>query len=254
MRMRRVLVFLFASYALPQDAQLQIPSFANGPAGRPPSGVVTVKLPDQIEFVVNGTRIMNRPYSGTETLETNQTLTNGAVTMRRSEKVWRDSEGRMRREKPLYAGSDPPDTPTIIEILDSAAGVYYVYITNAQKKVAYRVTFPPGPNVRTSGPILPTPGPGDDGGVVEEIPPRSIEGLETVGRRETRKSPPNMVWENWTSMQIWRYVLFTETSPNLARVSKLTNVSTQNPPAALFAPPPDYNVQDSPFSFTIPFP
>ena len=159
----------------------------------------------------------------------------------------------MRREKPLYAGWDPPETPTIVEILDSAAGVYYVYITHAQRKVAYRVAFPASPLVRNSGPILPTPGPGDDGGVVEAIPSRSIEGLETVGRRETRKTPTNMVWEHWTSMQIWRYVLFTETSSNLTRVSKLTNVSTQNPPAALFAPPPDYTVQDSPSSFTIPF-
>jgi hypothetical protein len=64
------------------------------------------------------------PYSAEEVAEDLQTLADGTHISRQfaPTKVYRDSAGRIRRERPLFRGpvvaSGPTDAPTLVEISD----------------------------------------------------------------------------------------------------------------------------------------
>ncbi len=88
--------------------------------------------------------VTGAPYSGEETQEHTQTLSDGThitqPVMRRM--MYRDSLGRTRVERSLMgpprAGANAPQLPTVIEITDPAAGVQYTLDTQA--KIAHRST------------------------------------------------------------------------------------------------------------------
>ncbi len=87
--------------------------------------------------------ITGAPYSGEEVTERVQTLADGThitqTTMGR--RVFRDSLGRTRSERPLAMGPPAGEAPVIVEITDPVAG--FQYTLDAQKKVAHRFALPP---------------------------------------------------------------------------------------------------------------
>jgi TonB family protein len=130
------------------------------PQGPPP--------PDNVWFVASemnfdGKVVKGAPYSAQAVTETTQTLSDGnRIVNKSSATVYRDSEGRTRREQslrvigPYAANVEPPQT---IFINDPVAGVNYALDTRshtAHKMAPMRFEFKypagDGPGVRTGGP------------------------------------------------------------------------------------------------------
>ena len=87
--------------------------------------------------------ITGAPYSGEEVNETVQTLADGThITQTMpATKVYRDSLGRTRTERPMFRGPigfghNVPDAPSIIEIIDPVAQSRYTL--DSQNRVAHR--------------------------------------------------------------------------------------------------------------------
>lgn len=99
--------------------------------------------------------VKGAPYSGEEVSEHVQTVADGTrfTQSNMQRKVFRDSEGRVRTERPMFMGNPmantPPDSPTVIEITDPVAGFHYVLDT--QSKVAHRQTLPELPAMGPNG-------------------------------------------------------------------------------------------------------
>lgn len=125
------------------------------------------------EMSFDGKLVKGAPYSGQGVTEVTQVLADGNRIVKRSTTmIYRDSEGRTRREStlrsfgPSATGSEPPTT---IFINDPVAGTTYTLDTNshvARKMPAYRFEWKtPGEGVRTPGSpstqgvIVPAPAP-----------------------------------------------------------------------------------------------
>jgi hypothetical protein len=152
-----------------------------GPTGTTPQlppmpgpGVVTTQLLGGagmgFQFVsaepAVSTRVVKKaPYSLEATIETAQTLSDGNRIVRRQVvRVFRDSEGRTRREETLsaigpWAASGPP--PTIVTIQDPVSGL--TYSLDPQIKIA--TTLPSVLGGQTQGFVLGTNGGGLSGGM-----------------------------------------------------------------------------------------
>jgi hypothetical protein len=96
------------------------------------------------EFSFDGKTVKGAPYSAEIVTETIQTLGDGNRIIRNSSsKIYRDGEGRMRREQALkvvgpWAVSG--EAPTMITINDPVAGVHYNLNTNT--KIAHKMVPP----------------------------------------------------------------------------------------------------------------
>ena len=93
----------------------------------------------------------NAPYSGQQEIEVSQTLQGGVHVSHPSpsgQKIWRDSQGRIRVEKSLMPGRNRADgVPTLVEIQDPVAGC--TYIMDDVHRIAHRikVSVAPQPNM-----------------------------------------------------------------------------------------------------------
>jgi hypothetical protein len=128
----------------------------------PGPGVVTTQLVGAgmgFQFVsaepaVSTRVVKNAPYSLEATIETAQTLYDGnRIVHRQVVRVFRDAEGRTRREETLsaigpWAASGPP--PTIVTIQDPVSG--RTYSLDPQIKVA--TTLPSGLGLQTHDPQI----------------------------------------------------------------------------------------------------
>lgn len=194
-----------------------------GPEGAPPP------LDRNFVFVASesfsGKVVKGAPYSAEAVTETIQTLSDGnRIVNRLASSVFRDSEGRTRREQtlkglgPFGASEEPLQT---IFINDPVAGVTYSLDSRsrtAHKSAPFKFDFttklPPGaegqrfefkvaPGTAPSGGVIMTAplGPGPDGPRIPAPPPPPIEGAAAaVGTStyvfRTRKGPdPNEVKE-----------------------------------------------------------
>ena len=85
--------------------------------------------------------VINAPYSGEEVMESVQVLADGTRITRPSlppqQKIWRDSQGRVRSERPMGPRLDSNELPAIVQITDPVAG--YVYVLDTVNRVAHRV-------------------------------------------------------------------------------------------------------------------
>ena len=89
------------------------------------------------EFSFNGRPVANAPYSADEKTESVQTLADGnRITNTTTAHVYRDSQGRTRREMTLPGfGGDQPHTITTIN--DPITGVNYTF--DSENKVAHQI-------------------------------------------------------------------------------------------------------------------
>jgi hypothetical protein len=127
-------------------------------------------------LAIGGEPVKGAPYSAEAVTETTQIMADGArITRKISVKIYRDSEGRERRDEalnPLTGLSVTPDRPPTISISDPVAGANYML--NVLGHSAIRIPKPsaPPPAFGNSGggnpaggvaPAIvfqPTPGPG----------------------------------------------------------------------------------------------
>ena len=148
--------------------------------------------------------------------------------------TWRDSQGRIRTERPVYQTRPgqpiPPDNFTITEIRDPVAG--FQYILDPVTHTAHRTPFKPEA-VTTLRRFI---GDGER---------QTISGVEAVVRRVGPTT------ETWVDPKSGVTLLQKSTGPNGVTMT-MRNYSNAEPDPALFAPASDYRVVDEtgPFQVT----
>ncbi len=291
MRTVKQAVLLLASGAalLAQQQSVLITRGGAGVVGAGPTGIGS-----NFNFVagepVGGNPVKGAPYSAEAVTESTQTLADGnRIVNRSTATVYRDSEGRERREQslpaigPFAAQGEPAKT---IFISDPVAGVNYSL--DPSGKVAVKLPsvkmpdFPPPPKDgapvfvrRIEGPMAGMAAAGSqmmyfrqgigDGSApqAEQLGSKAIEGVSADGTRTTitiaagqigNDQPIRIENEMWRSPELQVIVQSTHSDPRMGTMSySLRNVSRSEPPAALFQVPADYTLTDAP-TFQRPLP
>jgi len=165
--------------------------------------------------------------------------------------VYRDSEGRVRREVQfeLNTPSTGATKRTMIVITDPVSGNRYML--NPQNKTAHSMPIHPPKN---GGPPEgePPARPGDDV-ATEQLGNKTILGLTAQGTRVTRTIPAgqignakpiSVITERWVSTDLQIPLLTTHNDPMMGTMtSKVTSVNRSEPDASLFQVPADYKVE-----------
>ncbi len=203
------------------------------------------------------------PYSAQVSTDMTQVLSDGnRINRKNTGMVYRDSEGRTRREQtmnsigPFATGGNPIQ---VVLINDPVAGVHYVL--EPQKKVARKMPMPPGeflnaPETRRLSVAS------QETVKSESLGQQVMEGITVEGTRITRTIPAGaignelpieIVTERWFSSDLQANVMVKRTDPRIGTsVYQLTNVTRSDPAAPLFQVPADYIVQEGkPGSFRI---
>jgi hypothetical protein len=214
-----------------------------------------------------GKVVKGAPFSATANSETTQKLQDGTTIDRTtSSTVYRDSQGRVRREVTL-SGFGPLQTSgkphTMITIGDPVAGVHYML--DPEQKVAHKMT----PHKGGKGGGFS----GDNAQAFEQkmqkrmakqeaegtlkkesLGTQTINGMNAEGTRITHTIPAGqigndkpiqIVFERWYSPDLQIVVKSTRSDPRFGTTTyALTNVQRTEPAAALFTVPPDYTVKE----------
>jgi hypothetical protein len=216
--------------------------------------------------------VRNAPYSAATHTEITQTLADGnRIHHPTNGKIFRDSEGRVRNEQTL-AGLDAlaphAGAQQVVFINDPVAGVNYAL--NIHDKTATRTTWGRpggpeggrgrGPGSRGDSPKGAAPGgrfgrgPNGQGDNVktESLGRRTIAGLPADGTRTTftipagqagNEQPMQIVSEVWYSPDLQATVFSRHWDPRMGEeIFRLSDIARAEPPAALFQPPPDYQI------------
>jgi hypothetical protein len=189
--------------------------------------------------------ITGAPYSASQQIQFQQTLADGNQIQRAEEnKVYRDSQGRVRTEATLPArpGSNGA-THTVITIFDPVAG--YVAHLNPDKQTAMKMTLPATPAARPTPPAPPNV-------TKQDLGTQSINGLAATGTRITETIPAGafgnqqpiiVTREVWVSTALSVPVLVKSTDPRHgSSTMQLTDISRSEPDASLFQIPSTYTV------------
>jgi len=230
------------------------------------AGTGDVFFADRIELLgfgggLHGGKVVKgAPFSAIATSTTIQTLADGnRITRTTQTKVYRDSQGRLRKEVtlpaigPLAASGQQH---SFIEISDPVAGT--AYVLEPDQKVARQLPGPGGMKVRTGG------GPDGKGfyrnfkgaaeatAKTESLGPQTIEGVNTEWTRTTRtipageignEKPITITSQHWHSADLQMDVKSTHSDPRFGDTTyTLTNIQRTEPAASLFAVPSDYTV------------
>jgi hypothetical protein len=200
------------------------------------------------------------PYTADEVTVTTQTLADGTkITGKRLVKLYRDSQGRLRREwfKAEAESVGQGDSPQSVEINDSVAGASYNLNPRdrtAQKREIRRPTPSAAhQSAAASGNLTPAP-PVPPRPTVEDLGTQVIEGLEARGERITRTipagaegndQPMQINYERWYWPKARLVLLSVTNDPRYGEiVLRLTNLVLDEPPAELFQVPADYTLEE----------
>jgi hypothetical protein len=204
--------------------------------------------------------VTGAPYSGVE-VRTLQRVLAGGNTIQRQEQstVYRDSQGRVRRETTRTT----PDgqTATRVTISDPVAGV--IHELDVKNKTAFTrpARFPSQPQMANAGRTQ-TMGagrrPAQTGPNVkrETLAAQSLHGIAASGSRVTRTIPAGTIGnsqaiesvrEIWTADDLKVPLMIKVTDPRMGTtVTELTNINRSQPDPSLFQVPADYTVRKGP--------
>jgi hypothetical protein len=211
-----------------------------------------------------GRVVKNAPYSADLVTESTQTLADGShVHQTNTARVYRDSEGRTRREQSLGSlrslSANAPHTQMVF-INDPVAGVNYALNPVAKTANQSAWTRHPGPNgqqgangSRPQAQFAHQHQRGNDANVkTESLGTQTIEGVQAQGTRTTFTIPANtmgndaaiqIVNERWYSPDLQMVVLTKHSDPRSGEtVTRLSNINRAEPSAALFQVPSDFKV------------
>lgn len=215
---------------------------------------------------VSGGVVKNAPFSAEATTTTTQVLGDGnRIEQSTTQKLYRDSQGRERREASMMAvgALAQPDAPMTVTISDPMERVSYTL--NPQARTARRmpgigmvlnsaagnstVTLNLGFYRTAAGTRLTT---AETSKTTEDLGWKTIEGVTAQGTRTTETIPAgkignvlpiNVVDEVWYSPDLHMNVETTHTDPRTGEVVyKLININRGEQPRSLFEPPADYTV------------
>jgi hypothetical protein len=236
------------------------------------------------EFGVAGKPVKNAPYSADAVSETNQTLADGnRIRHTSSTRVYRDSQGRTRRESVLgVVGLGPEaELPKLVFISDPVAGFSYVLnlkdrtasktriVTADQKLATLHARLAQGSSEDRHFEVRAGEGAahaemrtftytarssGADSAKRETLPKQNIEGVIAEGSRTTFSIPAgqvgnerqiDIVSERWYSPELQTVVLTRQNDPRAGETTfRLTNISRSEPAVSLFEVPPDFKISE----------
>jgi hypothetical protein len=256
-----------------------------GPAGEPLDNVIFAGSEMGLNF--EGKVVKGIPYSGQAITETTQKLGDGnRIINQNTASVYRDSEGRTRREEAIAAiGPMANGTmPEAIFINDPVAGVSYMLEPNsrvAHKMMPMRFEFrgeagankirenhktlavgsPETFTVQVEPSVEADVKPGlarkmEKRPATESLGKQNIEGVEAEGTRITMTIPAGeigneraieIVSERWYSPELQTVIMTKHSDPRFGEtVYRLTNISRGEPDKSLFQVPSDYVIKESP--------
>ena len=209
----------------------------------------------------SGRVVKGLPYSGQYITETTQLLADGNRIRRKiTAQVYRDGEGRTRREESLAAlGALLPDgsLPQLVLISDPVAGVGYVLNPKdrtCEKTPGGRHLGPPPDAGKTADRGLPRDLGDNATSKTESLGRQTIEGLQADGTRTTvtipagkigNEQPIQVVSERWYATELQVVVMQKRSDPRGGEtVSRLTNVVRSEPSRSLFEIPSDYKTTE----------
>lgn len=219
----------------------------------PPDHALNILSP---EMRFDGKVVKGAPYSATAITESAQTLSNGArITHKTTASIYRDSEGRTRREVTLdsigpFATAGEP--AQLIFINDPVASVHY--ILDQRNHTARKMAAPPG----NRPPHRPTPERAPEKtsaeSKTESLGKQVIEGVEVEGVRSVitipegrigNDRPLEIISERWDSPELQTVVLSKHNDPRFGEtVYRLTNINRAEPAQTLFEVPADYKIEE----------
>jgi hypothetical protein len=253
--------------------------------GQGGDGLAPVGGPNTFVFInsemsFDSKTVKGAPYAAEATTETIQTLSDGnRIVRKNSATIYRDSEGRTRREQTLGAigqwtvAGDPPKT---IFINDPVARVNYSLDPKAQTARKMNIPqFAAGGNFKVIAPGIPPVPNGTAPGVrvfentvpapntermerhqpkVESLGKQVIEGVEAEGTRTTitipagkigNERPIDIVTERWYSPELQVVVYSKKSDPMTGETTyRLTNINRDEQPRSLFEVPPGYKIKE----------
>lgn len=184
--------------------------------------------------------VTGKPFSGTETRQTKQVLSDGTITNQTSvTKIYRDSDGRTRSE----SGKN-------VMLFDAANHVNYTLDSRGCSKQSVHegdsvviVATEHGTHLsssnRTSG--------SNSGVLTEDLGFQVINGINAQGTRQTITIPAatlgsdhdiNVVHEQWYSDSLGILVKSSNNDPRFGSTTyELSNINQSTPDPSLFAPP-----------------
>ncbi len=211
----------------------------------------------------SGKVVTGVPYSGVAVTESRHTLQDGNVIDRKMQaNVYRDGQGRTRREMTLPAGGplEASGQPkSFVMIHDPVAST--AFVLHPDKKVAMQLPShgPGGKNPGAAGGKFAAHMQKEiaDGTLkTEDLGTQTISGVSAQGTRYTKTiaagqignaKPITITSERWYSADLQVVVKSTHNDPLRGDSTyTLTNIQRQEPSAALFTVPSDYTVKQAP--------
>jgi hypothetical protein len=226
-----------------------------------------------------GKIVKGAPYSAEAVTERTQNLADGnRIVHKSSTKIYRDSEGRTRREQQFNAIGNwkaAEDPPAVIFIQDPVVDVHYVLEPENQVarkiKLENRAPLPPGHDREEQEFEMAAPhppGPGHFGAEVirykltekdaktESLGKQSMEGIPVEGTRTTMTIPAGemgndlpiqVVTEKWYSPELQVNVMTRHSDPRFGEtVYQLTHISRSEQDRSLFEVPRGYKIENAP--------
>lgn len=207
-----------------------------------------------------GKLVTGAPYSAVAVTETRQSLADGnAISRKVQANVFRDSQGRTRRETTL-TGVGPLSTTgasrTFVMIHDPVAGT--AFVLHQDTKVAEKLPVPRGggkPPANLQGKFNARMQEQIANGTLkkEDLGVQTINGISAQGTRFTRTIPAGQAGnakpiiitnERWYSPDLQIVIKTVRNDPRFGETTyTVTNIQKQEPAAALFAVPSDYTVK-----------
>ena len=221
-----------------------------------------------LRLALESDTVKGAPYSAEVINESTQTLSDGNRIVRRTtSRVYRDSEGRVRREE------DRPPDPPAVSVTDPVAGTSWSFdserrvVRQSPGTLGFRF-FDGGQQLQQLTVLLNgqatawRSGPG--GGFIisngtreqrtgDKLPGRTIEGVWAEGVRRTttiaagaigNERPIVVVSEEWTSPDLKMLVLSESSDPRVGKTTyKVTNIVRGDPDPSLFQIPAGYTVE-----------
>jgi len=247
--MARALALAFLAVAVGAQAQPPGPGgppnwrFVGAEAGRP------------------GAVVKNAPFSAVVSTETNMVLQDGNHIRQTSTlHLYRDSEGRTRREQSLNSVSglaSNTNLPTVVFINDPLAGIDYAL--NPSSKTATKSMGGGRGQPGSRGGRMrggPPGGGGPEHNVkTESLGSKTLEGVTAEGTRTTitipagqegNEQPMQTTVETWYSRDLQTVVYSKRNDPrNGETIMRYTNISRVEPAHSLFEVPVDYKISDA---------
>ena len=203
--------------------------------------------------------IPNAPFTATVVTEWTSRLADGKeVTIKNHRTVARDSAGRIFQERRAFApnAEQTPTRLTQFEISDPSVGVQY--ICKPGEQVCVTRSYLRSQAVTSAATLASLPPKREaSGGEAngEDLGHNTIEGLDSIGSRETTKiaagvigndQPLSVIKEFWYSPQLGVNLVVNRIDPRSGTENfKVIDVNISEPDPKLFEPPSDYKVVDA---------